>query len=79
MLEQVYAFLDHELDPAQCPGRDPRTSGGLRAVPGPFDVEVMVKSLIQRSCGSELAPADLRADTQIIVVADHGHADEESH
>ncbi|MFP5283478.1 MAG: mycothiol system anti-sigma-R factor [Actinomycetes bacterium] len=60
VLEQVYAFLDHELDNAS----NDAIRMHLQACEpclDRFDVEQALKSLVARRCGGELAPAQLRA------------------
>ncbi len=64
-LEQVYAFLDDELDPGSA--REIREHlEACEPCVDVYDLEVTVKSLIRRSCGGEIAPAELR---QRIVVS----------
>ena len=60
VLEQVYAFLDHELDPASAATIRHHLEACEPCV-DTYDLEVMVKSVIRRSCGGELAPAELRS------------------
>jgi anti-sigma factor (TIGR02949 family) len=63
-LERVYEFLDHELDTANA-----QTIADHLAACEPcldtYDLEQMVKSLIHRSCGGEVAPAALRQRVMI--------------
>lgn len=63
-LEQMYLFLDNELDTA--------TSDAIRqhlAACEPcldaFDVEQAVKALVRRRCGGEQAPSHLRAKIMV--------------
>ena len=63
-LERVYEFLDHELDTASA-----ETIRHHLAACEPcldtYDMEHMVKSLIRRSCGGDVAPAQLRTRVMI--------------
>ncbi len=59
-LEQVYAFLDHELDAGSARVIREHLAACEPCVDS-YDLEVMVKSLIRRSCGGEIAPAELRS------------------
>lgn len=58
-LEQVYAFLDHELDVDSATLIRQHLAACEPCV-DTYDLELMVKSMIRRSCGGELAPAELR-------------------
>jgi len=60
VLEQVYAFLDSELDTAS----GDAIRAHLQACEpclDRFDVEQALKSLIARRCGGDTAPTQLRA------------------
>ena len=63
-IERVYEFLDHELDTASA-----ETIRQHLAACEPcldtYDLEQMVKSLVRRSCGGDVAPAQLR--TRVMV------------
>ena len=69
VLERMYEFLDNELDTA--------TGDAIRhhlAACEPcmdqFDVELAVRTLVRRCCGSEVAPSHLRTKivTQLTVI-----------
>jgi mycothiol system anti-sigma-R factor len=59
MLERVYEFLDHELDTASS---DEIREHLVACEPclDRFDVEQAVKTLVNRCCGNDKAPSDLR-------------------
>jgi mycothiol system anti-sigma-R factor len=60
VLEQVYAYLDHEIPDASCDEiRQHLDECGpcLRE----FGLEEVVKKLVARHCGCDPAPADLRS------------------
>ena len=58
-LEKVYAFLDHELDVDSAAVIREHLAACEPCV-DTYDLELMVKSLIRRSCGGEMAPRELR-------------------
>ncbi|WP_375426477.1 mycothiol system anti-sigma-R factor [uncultured Friedmanniella sp.] len=60
MLERVYEFLDHELDTASS---DEIREHLVACEPclDRFDVEQAVKTLVNRCCGGDKAPTELRA------------------
>lgn len=59
MLERVYEFLDHELDTASS---DEIREHLVACEPclDRFDVEQAVKTLVNRCCGNDKAPNELR-------------------
>jgi mycothiol system anti-sigma-R factor len=59
MLERVYQFLDHELDTASS---DEIREHLAQCEPclDRYDVEQAVKTLVNRSCGGDKAPSELR-------------------
>ncbi len=59
-LEQVYAFLDHELEPASAEAIREHLAACEPCV-DTYDLELMVKAMIRRSCGGDAAPAELRS------------------
>lgn len=59
VLEQVYVFLDHEIDTAS--GDAIRAHiAACEPCLHKFDVEQAVKALVQRCCGGDVAPTHLR-------------------
>jgi mycothiol system anti-sigma-R factor len=59
MLQHVYEFLDHELDTATS-DEIRQHLAGCEPCLDRFDLEQAVKSLVSRSCGSDIAPPALR-------------------
>lgn len=59
VLEQVYAFLDHELDTASSEAVRYHLSACEPCLDR-FDVEQAFKALVARRCGGDAAPAQLR-------------------
>lgn len=57
-LERLYLFIDHELDNASCDEIQAHIDGCQECL-SEFDLEVLVKTLVSRSC-SEVAPQPLR-------------------
>ena len=72
-LEQVYAFLDDELDPASAQFIRQHLAACEPCVES-YDLELMVKTMIKRSCGGDAAPDELRQ--RIIVSLRTGRADD---
>ncbi len=60
VLERVHEFIDHELEEAT--GDEIRRHlADCEPCLDRYDVEVAVKTLVQRTCGADLAPDHLRA------------------
>lgn len=57
-LENLYLFLDREIDDASCEEIQAHLDGCASCLVA-FDLEYMVKTLVQRSC-EETAPEPLR-------------------
>ena len=60
MLERVYQFLDHELDTASSDEIREHLAACEPCLDR-YDVEQAVKTLVNRSCGGDVAPDHLRA------------------
>lgn len=58
-LEKVFLFLDNEMDEEDCDAIRHHLDACEPCLEK-YDLEVMVKSLVARSCGCEPAPEDLR-------------------
>ena len=78
MLERVYQFLDHELDTASS---DEIRQHLVACEPclDRYDVEQAVKTLVNRSCGGDVAPDHLRSKVlgrlKVAQQAAHDHAE----
>jgi mycothiol system anti-sigma-R factor len=59
-LEQMYSFLDHELDTASSDAIREHLAACEPCLEA-FDVEQAVKMLVHRRCGGDVAPSHLRA------------------
>ena len=59
-LEQMYAFLDNELDTASTDEIRHHLAACEPCLDA-FDVEQAVKALVRRCCGGDVAPSDLRS------------------
>ena len=59
MLDRVYQFLDHELDTASS-DEIRQHLAACEPCLDRFDVEQAVKSLVNRCCGGDKAPTELR-------------------
>lgn len=58
-LERIYTFLDNELDQASASVVRHHLAACEPCVDA-FDLELVMRSVIRRSCGHEPAPAELR-------------------
>lgn len=63
-IARAYEFLDHELDTASAESIRQHLAACEPCLDH-YDLEQMVKSLIRRSCGGEVAPPQLR--TRVMV------------
>jgi len=64
-LERLYLFIDHELDDANCDEIREHIEN-CRDCLTEYDLDVLVKSLISRSC-HEVAPAPLRERVRMTI------------
>lgn len=65
-LERMFLFLDHEMDDDDEGCNKIREHlADCEPCLEKYDLEGMVKSLVQRSCGCDKPPADLRAKVQM--------------
>lgn len=58
-LEQMYLFLDNEMDEEDC-ARVRQHLADCEPCLEQYDLEGLVKSVVHRSCGSDRPPEDLR-------------------
>lgn len=68
VLEQVYEFIDNELDTASGDAIRQHLSACEPCL-DKFDVEQAVKNLVSRRCGGDTAPAQLRAKVLLQLAA----------
>lgn len=59
ILQRVYVFLDHELEDASCAEIQQHLDECAPCL-ALYDIEMLVKKLVHRSCGSDHAPEALR-------------------
>jgi mycothiol system anti-sigma-R factor len=62
-LERMFLFLDHEMDEADC-ARIRQHLADCEPCLEKYDLEGMVKSLVNRACGCDKPPEDLRTKVQ---------------
>lgn len=60
VLERVYQYLDGELDDHTV-GKIQQHLDECRPCLSEYDLDVVLKALVRRSCGGECAPEQLRA------------------
>jgi mycothiol system anti-sigma-R factor len=64
VLERVYEYLDGELDP-HAVGKISQHLDECGPCLSEYDLDLVLKALVRRSCGGDCAPGELRAKIMI--------------